>query len=465
MEDSERRVTVRLTPKQSFAFDLLTNDQDASVLYGGAKGGGKDFLFCVWVKVWVERLIKLFGLTPSKNPLALGFVGRKRGVDFKDTTLEEFKRIIPADHYRLHDNEHEIIFHETAKVFCGGLDDPERVEKFNSANYAFFAINQAEEMERKEVGALRAALRVKFNGIRPPYKELYTANPADCWLKHDFIDAKPPIKNHFFVPALYTDNPHLPENYRDILETSFKYNPAILKAYRDGDWTALQSTNTLITDVLLNNLKGVRLYFKDIRRIVACDPSLGGDACVIQVIENGKILEQLELHERDPMKIAGQNLVMGNKWGCPNFAIDYSGGLGEAIAARIREVNRAARVRSVNSAENASDPDKADNVRAEMWWNAWNLIREKQIPYPEDEELRRQLTAVRFKVGNSSGCVKLEPKDDTKKRLQRSPDNADAFVIGLYELYKTEPIVKKDAWDMNEASREVRSAVTSAMAA
>lgn len=458
----DNQITVTLTKKQTEAFRLLTSPEDLSLLYGGAKGGGKDFLFCVWVKCWVEHLIKFFELKPSKDPIALGFIGRKRSVDFKDTTLEEFKRIIPPDHYRLHNDEHEIIFHETAKVFCGGLDDPRRVEKFNSANYAFFALNQAEEAERQEVSVLRATLRLKINGKQPPYKELYTANPADCWLKNDFIDNKLP--RHSFVAALYTDNPYLPSNYRQTLETAFKYNDALLKAYRDGDWTSLQATNTLITDVMLNALKELSIHPKYIRRIISCDPSLGGDECVIDAIENGKSIDQKIMHERDTMKIAGEMVVMGNKWKTTNYILD-SIGIGQGIYDRLREVKPNARIKALNSAEKASDEEQFSNVRAEMWWYAMKEIQDKTIPFPENEELRRQLTSVRFKVVNSNGKIQLEPKEETKKRLSRSPDDADAFVMGLYGLKDTEPIVFKDRWDEEPARVEVSVGAGSWMAA
>ena len=154
-----REVAVKLTQKQASAFRLLTNAEDVAVLYGGAKGGAKSYLFCIWLKAWVEHLIELFQLPATPNPIALGFAGRKRGVDFRDTTLEDFKRIIPPDQYEIRDNEHEIVIRNRAKVFCGGLDDPKRVEKFNSANYAFFEIDQAEETERTRSFSFMSSLR------------------------------------------------------------------------------------------------------------------------------------------------------------------------------------------------------------------------------------------------------------------------------------------------------------------
>ena len=67
-----------------------------------------------------------------------------------------------------------------------------------------------------------------------------------------------------------------------------------------------------------------------------------------------------------------------------------------------------------------------------MWFHAAELIKTGRCEYPEDEELRRQLTAVRFKIVNSSGEMMLEPKELTKKRLGKSPDDADSFVYGLW---------------------------------
>ena len=464
MDQDNPKVTVRLTSKQSQALRLLLRPEPdwLALLYGGAKGGGKDFLFCIWVKIWSEWLIKFFDLKPSVNPLPLGFMGRKRGTDMKKTTMVEWKRIIPADHYRIR-NDEEIILHETVSVWFGGLDDPKKVEKFNSANLAFLALNQVEEIDRQEVGVLRAALRLKIDGKQPPYRELYTANPGDNWLKQDFIDTPQP--NHHFVPALYTDNPHLPTNYKETLESAFRYNEPLLRAYRDGDWTALQASNTLITALMLQNLKGVFHYPKAIHRIVACDPSLGGDDCPIQLIENGKIIDEKILHERDAMKIAGENIIMGNKHNTPSFAIDYSGGLGDSIMSRIREVKPNARTYSLNSSEGAFDDERFANLRAEMWWQLMVNIQDKILPYPEDEELRRQLTAVRFKVVNSNGKIILEPKADTKVRLGRSPDEADAFVLGNYKLGDTLPIKQQDRWNDDSLLVEVGGGARSAMSA
>jgi hypothetical protein len=450
-----------LTNKQTAAYRLLTDSSDAAVLFGGAKGGGKSFFLSCWLLAWCKHLVQLFNLSPSANPLPVGFIGRKQSVDFNRTTLETFKRVIPAQHYELREQDQEIIFWNRVKVFYGGLDNQDRIRKFNSAEFAFFALDQAEETERTDVDVLMASLRLKHNGIQPAYKQLYTANPADCWLKEDFIDNLQP-RCHY-IPALYTENPHLPSSYGDILTQAFRYNEAVLRAYKDGDWYALEASTSLISSRMLNELKEIHHLPLDIRRIIACDPSLGGDECVIYAMENGAITEQLILHERDTMKIVGHIIAMSARLRIPNFAIDTIG-IGQGITDRLRELRPSANVNGINSAESARDEERFANRRAEMWFTVMKRIQDHAIPYPMDEELRNQLTAMRFKIVNSNGKVQLEPKVDTKKRIGRSPDRADAFVMGLWAIGYTDPI-QVGAFNKEDYVSEPINRLTSYMAA
>lgn len=172
------------------------------------------------------------------HPIPVGFMGRKRSTDFKNTTLETWKREIPAELYRINKAEQSIIIDEKVKFNYGGLDDQESINKFNSAELAFLAIDQAEETNRDDISVLEGSLRLKFNGITPPYKVFYTANPRNCWLKQDFVKGGRP--NAIFIKALPSDNPHLPENYEDRLKSAFGYNGSLLQAYLYGEWDVFE---------------------------------------------------------------------------------------------------------------------------------------------------------------------------------------------------------------------------------
>ena len=49
---------------------------------------------------------------------------------------------------------------------------------------------------------------------------------------------------------------------------------------------------------------------------------------------------------------------------------------------------------------------------------------------PHDEELFDELVAIRWRA-TSNGKIQIEPKDDLKNRLGRSPDRADAVVLAF----------------------------------
>lgn len=231
--------TFELHKKQWQAWELLTNNEKLDLLYGGAKGGGKTKLFCIWVFYWANWLIEFFDIQkPLEYPLPVGWIGRLRGVDFNSTTLETWKRTIPAKAYTLRNKPSEIIIQNRVKVLFGGLDNQESIEKFNSAEFAFIGLDQGEEVEQDDVSTLLASLRLKYNGKEPPYKALFTANPRAGYLKKNFIKAPGP--GTYFIQALPKDNPFLAKDYEKDLEKRYGHNPALLKAYKDGDWDVFE---------------------------------------------------------------------------------------------------------------------------------------------------------------------------------------------------------------------------------
>lgn len=461
-----KNIDFKLTPRQAQAWKLLTGPESCAVLYGGAKGGGKSWFFVVWLIGWLEQLIKLYALKPSKNPPILGFIGRKQSTDFCHTTLETFRRIIPAEVYRIKEQSKEIVYRETARVWYGGLDDRETINKFNSAELAFIGLDQAEETERSDVEVMQAALRFKIGEVVPPYKELYTANPAECWLKEDFIDNKKdtPLRKLHYIPALPSDNPHLPGGYCERLSHIFRHNTALLSAYLRGDWSALQAANVLITSQMLEALKDITRHIVEIKTGVVCDPSMGGDECVIYVMRNNKIVEEkIIIGERDTMKVAGEMQVLANKWRTREYAVDCIG-MGRGIADRLRELAPNGNIQYVNSSEKSFDEARFYNRRAEMWWYAMEQILEKNVAYPEDEELRRQLVNVRFKVCNSDGQIQIEPKDQVKKRIGHSPDRGDCWIYGVWATQFMQVLRTKDVWRDGPNRQEIMASPLGAMA-
>jgi hypothetical protein len=76
-----------------------------------------------------------------------------------------------------------------------------------------------------------------------------------------------------------------------------------------------------------------------------------------------------------------------------------------------------------------------------MWGNAKDSL--KTMAIPDDEIFQEQLANRKYKI-ESDGTIKLESKDDMKKRGETSPDRADSFVLAIDEHDGGQPRFKQD---------------------
>jgi hypothetical protein len=67
-------------------------------------------------------------------------------------------------------------------------------------------------------------------------------------------------------------------------------------------------------------------------------------------------------------------------------------------------------------------------LRDELWWKAREWFERQSCTIIDDAELIAELSRVKFFMA-STGKIQVESKSDMKKRGQRSPDLADAFVL------------------------------------
>jgi hypothetical protein len=187
----------------------------------------------------------------------------------------------------------------------------------------------------------------------------------------------------------------------------------------------------LITSAMLDRL--VRKYErpKTSAAIIACDPSMGGDACAVDVQWDMESIMHKSFRTRDTMRIVGELRRISDETGILDFVID-SIGIGAGIVDRLREDTRY-KVIACNAAEGASNKQRFKNLRAEMWWTAREDVQAFACCQP-DEETRRQIPfASRYKIG-SNGQIQIIEKQKIKEDLGRSPDDADAWAMGRWGI-------------------------------
>lgn len=91
-------------------------------------------------------------------------------------------------------------------------------------------------------------------------------------------------------------------------------------------------------------------------------------------------------------------------------------------------------VEEFNFGAGASDPIRWDNPKAEGFWHPRGFFEQHQIMIPADDDLIRDLTQMKYKVIDSEGTIRMETKEEMKKRTGFSPDRADALVMAFAEL-------------------------------
>jgi hypothetical protein len=101
-------------------------------------------------------------------------------------------------------------------------------------------------------------------------------------------------------------------------------------------------------------------------------------------------------------------------------------GLGAGLADRLRELDMPAVGISVS--ETASLKAKFNRLRDELFWHCREWFEARDCKIPQDDTLISELSGIRYKY-LSTGKLKVESKDEMKRRGQRSPDVADAFVL------------------------------------
>ena len=161
------------------------------------------------------------------------------------------------------------------------------------------------------------------------------------------------------------------------------------------------------------------------------DPArFGDDRTALAKRQGSYLLEKVKTWQgKDLMSTAG--IVLSEYEATPypekpsHIFID-SIGLGAGLVDRLVELDLPAI--GINVAESPALGQKFSRLRDELWWKAREFFEAKDCKMPDDSTLIKELTAVKYQY-LSSGKLKVEGKDQLKKRGLRSPDCADAFLL------------------------------------
>lgn len=203
--------------------------------------------------------------------------------------------------------------------------------------------------------------------------------------------------------------------------------------------------------------------------ILGVDVGGGGDLTVIRERRGRMVAREWQDRQDDTMAVAKLVLVKIHATGASQVNVD-SIGIGAGVADRLKEMRRAgehnAQVVSVNVGRQSTDPTRFANLRSEVWWTVGRLMSEQQAwdlapaVYNADgvwqsgtenlDDACNQLLTAKWHE-NVRGQIQVEPKDDQRERLGRSPDNADALLLAFVDLRSPfESFMHEAAAEQNE---------------
>lgn len=162
----------------------------------------------------------------------------------------------------------------------------------------------------------------------------------------------------------------------------------------------------------------------------------GRDETVLVLRRGDRAEIYAAFHKQDTMATVGRIIDAWRATGAVAIQVDDAG-VGGGVTDRLRE--QGVPVVPILVGRPAREGERFLNLRAELYWSLRERAADGRLVLPPDDLLLRQLGELRYRY-DSRGRLKLESKDDMKKRGIASPDRADALALAFAPLMETSAI-------------------------
>lgn len=408
-------------PKQKEA--LYATTKYKYVLFGGSVGSGKSYWIrwaCVY---WLMDYYSRYGLKGVRAGLFC-----EDYPSLNDRHLTKVKYEFPSWLGTYNAQKHEFTLapeYGSGIIAFRNLDDP---SKYLSVEFAVIAIDEINRNPKSTFDMLRS--RHRWPGIKDT-KFLAGCNPlGEAWVKNMWVKRLFPKEEKeqyefVYVPALPTDNPHLPKEYYTALESLPETQR---QAYLEGNWDAFDEEMDEKGYLRLVNDRELQASMASGGDhsgyiVMGVDPAAGGDKSAI-VIKSAN-LQQIVFNQKlqDTMNLVGVIMAKATEYQVDYIVIDR-GGVGQGVYDRLKELDYS--VRGVMFGEKSED-DMFVNFKAELHWRErkWLLSGGRLI----SDVGWNEFEIVKYK--NKDSKILIQPKEELFKDGIPSPNCVDAAVLTM----------------------------------
>jgi hypothetical protein len=257
-------------------------------------------------------------------------------------------------------------------------------------------------------------------------------------IEHDGKRITP--RSRTFIPARVEDNPlHMATGYDVVLDS---LPEPLRSALREGNFNAVRIDDPWQVIPTAWAQAAMKRWEQseppDLKMIaVGCDIARGGKDKTAIAPRRGNWFEEIRTYPglQTPDGASAARYIAEAVEDDAEVVIDAIG-IGAAALDAAQALGL--RVTAFNAGAASTGKDKSGrygfaNQRAEMYWRfreGLDPASGEDIALPNDRELLADLCAARFKVVGAK--YQIEPKDDIKARIGRSPDKGDAVVMGWH---------------------------------
>lgn len=423
--------TIKLTKRQTIAFEYLMDDVTTELCFGGSAGGGKSMLASLWL---IAMCIKYPGIRC--------LLGRTTLSSLKQTSLNTLFEVMKMSgmesekHYTYNGQSNTITFNNKSEIILKDLEYKPSDPNFDSLaglEITCAVIEEASQVTRTAYNIVKSRIRFKLNEYNLVPKILMTTNPSQGFIKKEFYiphtEGTLP-DNIKFIPSLPLDNPHLPQSYIDMLNTlpSEQRKRLLL-----GDWNYNEELDALFTFDEVSNSCYKHAPNPNDKKYICIDVArFGSDSTVISIWVGLTVVEVIKYNKVDTLTLSQHIKELISKHGIhPQQVIADSDGVGGPLVDMIKCTP------FVNNARPLHDQNFT-NLKSQCYVKLSDLIKQGKIsinimdPVMVDE-LTNQLLAVKLKDVEKDGKVGVIGKDQMKRMLgDRSPDLADSIMLRMY---------------------------------
>lgn len=427
------------TPKQFEALQYFRDETTTEIWFWWAAWGSKSWLWC-------------FAVYSScfEYPWSRRVIWRKELVNLRRTTLAtyykmmDYYKVPELDRWNLNSQTNTIKFQNWSEIIlldCAAQPSDPEWTRFGSLELTGAFIDEANEVDAKGIEMLKTRIWrqntfvINWKTVKKHPKFLECFNPNKG---HVYNDYYLPRKNgtlpsyRKFVRATAWDNPYLPPEYITQLERADEITKQRLLYwnfdYDDTPWKLFRWDE--ISDLFTANVPSSDETY------ITCDVARLWDDMTVIVVRKG--LEAIEIKSyngRTTDQTVETIRELERYYNCrrSNICID-SDWVGGWVCDHLRWC--------VNFMNNWTPIVQKDelrnyaNLKTQCYFKLKYLMEKREIrvntSWEIKDKLQNELDNILVKDLEWENKVRLESKEDMKKRLWHSPDYADAIMMRMY---------------------------------